>query len=1263
MHASTGRLVRNAAFGFLLLLLGCVQLSYARTAEAEIVHFQEPFSPLNGSGSGLTLQAPSGLAIDEATGNVFLGETSNANRVAILGAAGGAPVGLASPFTVTGFTTANFAEPNGVAFDNNPSSPGFGTLYIADTRNAVAANRTVKAYTRNPVTERYEQSGDFVPALIGSTTRDAKGVALDPDGDVWVAEYQQKAVIEFAPDGTELQRIDVSHVFPHALPTEEGRPKSVAISVSGDIFVMGFSRAAGHPRVVKWVADGTGEIDPSENPVVVPDTAGAHGMALDRSENALYIVFEDRVVQYDATSLIKEGEFGRGVLVGGRGIAVNESNGRVYVSDNGAGRKNVVVYGPSIRTAVVEVAPATGIGTSAATLHGSVNAEGSPLSFCRFEYGTSDEYGETAPCSEIVPPDSKPHAVSAALSGLESNTTYHYRLVAENASGIVSRSADATFTTLGKPRVTEPLPIWVEGNSAKVGAYVNPSGFATNYRFEWGPTDDYGRATPADIEPAIPAGTEPVKVVANLTGLNAGTAYHFRVVAENAAGLTFGADQRFETLNSCGFILDRCLELASAGDKGLTGSAGDALGGGFNVLYEAASSGSSVVYPVAFGFADATAGGEVIYRSERGAGSWAPEQLSTPVTAPTSTELVLFPSRILRFSRDMSCYAVLTAQPLTPDAPRATTEAGFTNLFLRHLNGQTQVVTNLPLVEGLNPAIISEFTGHVVPAISDDCGKLVFHTNYRYPGLAGEGDFRLYEWDRESETLRAISEVPGPSGMQVVPVNPGSAGRKPTEAPGSELGAQMSNRYRAMSADGRRVFFTAQRKLGDGPAGAAEVNKLAVFARIDGSETVDISQSQTGTPNAGALYQLASRDGSRVLFTANYGLTEAPDPGWPSTCDQQTGSGCDLYEYDFSRPEGERLVDLSLVDEVDNPGGAGVAGVAAASEDATKVYFFARGRLVPGKGPTEARNLADGTYSLYLRSEEGIEFVGVVGDSDPDLSSIRVNESSGIVNRWTAQATPSGDHLVFQASANVTGDEPSGVMQAYRFDAESGKTVCVSCLRSGGQPVSQPGFNLVLPQFEIRGKPRRSITDDGRSVFFTKLDVLAPGAVEGRPNLYEWRDGQITFLGSSFEAKTEPGIFAGLGYQFIGASADGTDVYFTSRDRLTWDDRDDLMDIYDVRIGGGIPQPPPQPAPCDPGVEDSCQSPQPSAALPAGAGSAIFSGPGNVAAKASPKRRCPRGKRLVKSGKRHRCVKKVKKKKRGKHQRNRRAGNGRGAGK
>lgn len=121
------------------------------------------------------------------------------------------------------------------------------------------------------------------------------------------------------------------------------------------------------------------------------------------------------------------------------------------------------------------------------------------------------------------------------------------------------------------------------------------------------------------------------------------------------------------------------------------------------------------------------------------------------------------------------------------------------------------------------------------------------------------------------------------------------------------------------------------------------------------------------------------------------------------------------------------------------------------------------------------------------------------------------------------------------------------------------------------------------------GRPRRAITNDGRSVFFIKRDVLAPGAVEGQRNLYEWHDGQIAFLGTSLELHNAPGTpftSAGTELAFAGTSADGGDVFFVSRDRLSWQDHDSRNDLYNARVGGGFSEPPPAPEPCE---GDACQ--------------------------------------------------------------------------
>ncbi len=123
-------------------------------------------------------------------------------------------------------------------------------------------------------------------------------------------------------------------------------------------------------------------------------------------------------------------------------------------------------------------------------------------------------------------------------------------------------------------------------------------------------------------------------VVARISGLASATSYHYRVVAANAeGGETVGADRQVETLDSCGFTDDRCVELVSRADKGPIASPGKSFGGG-QVQFQAAAQGGALAYAVVFGYPDATVGDGAVYLSRRGPGAWTSEQLSPPTLAP-----------------------------------------------------------------------------------------------------------------------------------------------------------------------------------------------------------------------------------------------------------------------------------------------------------------------------------------------------------------------------------------------------------------------------------------------------------------------------------------------------------------------------------------------------------------------------------------------------------------------------------------------------
>jgi hypothetical protein len=81
------------------------------------------------------------------------------------------------------------------------------------------------------------------------------------------------------------------------------------------------------------------------------------------------------------------------------------------------------------------------------------------------------------------------------------------------------------------------------GSATLLGA-IDPHGSATSYYFQYGPTAAYGSQTPLA---QVGAGTGTVKVSAAISGLQALTVYHYRLVAVNAGGAATGVGRAFTT--------------------------------------------------------------------------------------------------------------------------------------------------------------------------------------------------------------------------------------------------------------------------------------------------------------------------------------------------------------------------------------------------------------------------------------------------------------------------------------------------------------------------------------------------------------------------------------------------------------------------------------------------------------------------------------------------------------------------------------------
>jgi hypothetical protein len=94
------------------------------------------------------------------------------------------------------------------------------------------------------------------------------------------------------------------------------------------------------------------------------------------------------------------------------------------------------------------------------------------------------------------------------------------------------------------PAVTTGAASRTSVHGARLNGRINPHGAATTWHFEYGLTTAYSASTPART---VRSRTTGVHVQAAIAGLTPGTRYHFRLVAQNAAGTTAGRDRSFVT--------------------------------------------------------------------------------------------------------------------------------------------------------------------------------------------------------------------------------------------------------------------------------------------------------------------------------------------------------------------------------------------------------------------------------------------------------------------------------------------------------------------------------------------------------------------------------------------------------------------------------------------------------------------------------------------------------------------------------------------
>ena len=1069
-------------------------------------------------------------------------------------------------------------------------------------------------------------------------------------GDVYVADPLHGVVDVFKPiagGGEEyVARLEGPEppgvLFGHTVSVAVSQSSGEVLVVDGETSTAGKSVDIFKPTVISGQYEFLGKLTGTPN----GSFERVSGVSVDGGNGDIYVVEGEgraRVYQFNAAGeyLARFTGTPAGPFSQPESVAVDPASHHVYVGDHTQGSVGVVdAYGETLvipDVAVVE--PVSSLKPTSVTLRGTVNPDEAGEATCEFEYGTSTSYGQKVPCTGPVANGKLEVAVeSVSITGLQPDTTYHYRLDATNKNGIPNTGECpedcGEFTTTG-PGIHGEWVSNVASTSATLNATINPHKAPTTHYFQYSTATTSGcEASPSSCTsvPAPPGGVVgsgegDVEVTPeHAVGLLAGTTYHYRVVAvselEPAKFEAFaGPDQTFTTQTAGAFALPdaRAWEMVSPPDK----LGARILPRGAAAAIQAAAVGDAITYVTNApteaepqGFAS---GVQVL--STRGPGGWGSRDVTIPHTGPAPSGT----GQGNEYRLSSSDLSLGVMQPLGAFDPLVSPEASEQTAYLvtLYLNGDVtdpcigpsdpdpaERVSSCyrPLVTAANTPTGTEFGqegGPTFVGATPDFSHVVLDS--KETALTEGGPLRgLYEWS--GGTLQLISLLPENGGPASVPT----------------LGDRNSNARNAISADGSRVVWSAG--LGE---------KHLYMRDTATSKTVQLDAGLVGTP----LFQTASEDASRVFFTED-----------PSS----TGKQGALYEY---RVEGGELLSLTK--------GAEVQGaVLGASKDGHYIYFVADGVLA-GNHNAAGEVAAPNANDLYVMRDGVATFIAILSSEDhPDWA----NGESQYLNELTARVSPSGRRLAFMSQRPLTGydnrDALSGKPdeEVYLYDASAnggeGELICASCDPTGARPdgvefgqlggLLLPGANPEWPKTTwvaasipgwtpfANGFARyqsRYLSDNGR-LFFNCNDALVPQDVNGTRDVYQYEPpgvGSCTPSSQSFSERS--GGCIGLissgkspeESAFMDASATGSrdaeghegggDVFFLTASKLAPQDYDTALDVYDAHectaASPCFPEERPKPPSCE--TEASCKSPpslQPEIfGAPA---SATFSGIGNA---------------------------------------------------
>ena len=466
----------------LCLTLGALAMSSAPASA--LIHRGHVFGGTFEGTAEHPLKEPTGVAVDEATGEAYVVDARN-QRVERFTPNGSGGFEFASEFKVD--------SPGAIAVDNSTSVADFsrGDVYVAGTKEpgGEAAERDY-IYKFTPSGEKLFRKAEFKRKEKGEefevALENISGLAVDQTGTLLSYWEEGGDMSGFSDDVTNKLVPSLSREL--EVFSKFGCParQVFAVAPREEAFYVGYER----PNSSEECPGESGEtpdpfavakLDGSGNTLSRElDRQSTTGVAVDPQSGDVYLDTLSSVAALTSSGLLIQ-NFGSEHLSGGSGIAVDSHSGQILVPESKEGKVDVFVpeeAGPP----VIDGVSSQTLTPSSSELSAQIDPHGAETEYV-FQYGTVDCTSAPSSCVSVRVPAGKIKAgygdqsVSVEVAGLQPATAYYYRVLASSSLGgpVVGLPSPNTFQTLPSPSVLPDGRAWeMVSPPEKRGASIEP---------------------------------------------------------------------------------------------------------------------------------------------------------------------------------------------------------------------------------------------------------------------------------------------------------------------------------------------------------------------------------------------------------------------------------------------------------------------------------------------------------------------------------------------------------------------------------------------------------------------------------------------------------------------------------------------------------------------------------------------------------------------------------------------------------------------